>query len=173
MEAGVAANEYAGSGAAGADSVRVQPGAVHAAAAATGALGGDADAAGRNVGGVARGEDARARRRAGAGTVAECRSAVGARGAAAIVRVRRTGEAARVKATCAGEDADVATARDRCTRYRGAVQRADAARSRSAFPRTASAAVDGSLVPVPDQVRARGRARAVRTECADAMGAAG
>src|SRR5437764_91745 len=123
-----------------------------AAAAATGALGGDADAAGRNVAGVARGEDARTRRRAGAGTVAECRSAVGARGAAAIVRVRRTGEAARVKATCAGEDADVATARDCCTRYRGAVRRADAPRSRRAFPRTASAAVDGSLVTVPDQV---------------------
>jgi hypothetical protein len=78
-----------------------------------------------------------------------------------------------VEAARAGEDAYVATARRSSVRQRGTIASPGAAGSGRAFPRAAAAAVHRRLVAVLDQVGARGRARVVGTESADAMGAAG
>ena len=172
MEPAVAGDEHAGSGAAASHAVRIERRTVHAAGTATGALGGDADAARRDVARVAPRERARARGGTGASTVAECRRAVGARRAAAAVRIGGAGGGAFVKASCAGEDADVAAARGHSVRHRGAIGGADAASSRSAFVGAAAAAVHRGLVTVLDQVGAGGGARIVRTQSTDAVAAA-
>ena len=78
-----------------------------------------------------------------------------------------------MKTARAGEDADVAAARRSSVRHLGTVASPGAAGPGGAFLRAAAAAVHRRLVPILDQVGARGGARVVGTESADAMGAAG